>query len=71
MENWEYKVVSFDTGYWTKTGLPDDLNIQIDRFGAQGWELVNVVPLCKPSVFSYGRTSSIVVFFKRKITDVR
>jgi hypothetical protein len=44
---WEHKIVSFDTTRWASTGLPDDLNEQFDRWGAEGWELVRTEPLLR------------------------
>ena len=66
---WEYKVVYFDTILWTSTGLPSDLNKQLDRWGAEGWDLVRTEAVLHrgwlpPATY----TAGIVAFFKQEVT---
>ncbi len=67
-ERWEYKIVHILAERWTGTGLPSDLNVQFDQFGADGWELVGTESIIRPSWFcSAGKTVGIVGFFKRRL----
>ena len=57
----------------TKTGLPDDLNEQFDKFGNEGWELVKVEPKLDGGFAAFGfgwlhQTVGYVAFFKRVLT---
>jgi hypothetical protein len=66
---WEYKIVSIDVTRWTKTGLPNDLNENFDKWGAEGWEPVGTEAIQTPSVWWYGSsTNSVLAFFKRRRT---
>jgi Domain of unknown function (DUF4177) len=66
---WEYKIVYFDTIRWTSTGLPDDLNAQFDRWGAEGWELSRTEPILHRGwLGGASYTVGIIAFFKRQMT---
>lgn len=63
MEQFEYKVVVYDTtGFWGGNVEQDQLEDQFNRFGSQGWEMVS----CTSTNQSYGATKSVVCIFKRK-----
>ena len=63
MEQFEYKVVVYDTtGFWGGNVEQDQLEDQFNRFGSQGWEMVS----CTSTNQSYGSTKSVVCIFKRK-----
>lgn len=62
---WEYKVIFFSVQKWTFKGLPDDIGIEFDKLGDDGWEFVRTEPLLKPSAFAGSFTAGIFAFFKR------
>jgi hypothetical protein len=65
---WEYKVVKMSANLWTSTGLPEDLNVKFDEYGAEGWELVSTDTLERSGFFSHGSdTAVLVAFFKRRV----
>jgi hypothetical protein len=65
---WEYKIVYIHAARWTNTGLPTELNQDLDAWGAEGWELVGTESLTRQGLLSLGSyTSAIVAFFKRPI----
>lgn len=69
LEQWEYKVIYINAQGWTSSGLPADLNEQIDKLGAEGWELVSTQAIVQPSWFwSAGKTAGLVGFFKRRLS---
>lgn len=68
-ERWEYKIVHFVADQWTGTGLPNDLNEQFDKYGAEGWELVSTEGLVRSGWFvRTTATAAIVAFFKRRLS---
>lgn len=67
---WEYKVIYKNAQKRTSTGLPDDINIAFDRYGAEGWELVRVEPKLHGGFMALGfgsfhQTVGYIAFFKR------
>ena len=63
MENFEYKVVVYDTkGFWGGSVEPSQLEDRLNQLGRDGWELVS----CTSTSQSYGSSKSIVFIFKRK-----
>ncbi|MBQ9425704.1 MAG: DUF4177 domain-containing protein [Erysipelotrichaceae bacterium] len=63
MDNFEYKVVTYDTkGFFGGNVEPDQLENQLNLLGYDGWELVS----CTSTNQSYGSSRSIVCIFKRK-----
>ena len=63
MENFEYKVVIYDTkGFFGGNVEQDQLENQLNLLGYEGWELVS----CTSTNQSYGSSKSIVCIFKRK-----
>ena len=67
---WEYKIVYISAKKWTSTGLPDEINEEFDRYGADGWELIKVEPKLDGGfmVFGFGwirQTVGYVALFKR------
>ena len=57
-ESWEYLVEDGDLA-------ADHLEDRCNQLGAEGWELVAVVPLSRPSLTTGGRTTGSQLFFKR------
>ena len=70
-EKWEYKIIHVGAERWTATGLPVDLNQRFDEIGADGWELVAVVALERPSFLLWGgsKTVGVVATFKRRVVS--
>ena len=63
MENFEYKVVVYDTkGFWGGCVESNQLENQLNLLGCDGWELIT----CTSTSQSYGSSKSIVCIFKRK-----
>lgn len=54
---WNYQVMEIKPDMWGRM-KPDHLQEQVNKLGAQGWELVNVV--------SPGLASPMFAFFKRE-----
>ena len=59
-ESWEYLVEDGDLA-------ADHLEDRCNQLGAEGWELVTVVPLSRPSLTTGGRTTGSQLFFKRRL----
>ena len=67
---WEYKIVFVTASRPSRSGLPEDINEQFDKYGSEGWELVKVESKLTGGfmLFGIGRfssTSGYVAFFKR------
>lgn len=63
MENFEYKVVVYDTkGFWGGSIESNQLENQLNLLGSDGWELVS----CTSTSQAYGSSKSVVCIFKRK-----
>jgi len=67
---WEYKIVYINARKWTNTGLPKDINLEFDKLGEQGWELVKVEPKLDGGFILFGigvctHTVAYTAFFKR------
>ena len=64
-ERWEYQIIHVSAVQWTGTGLPTELNLEFDRLGTDGWELVGTQGIIRPTLFRSAQTVGIVAFFKR------
>ena len=63
MEQFEYKVVIYDTkGFFGGDVDRNQLEDQLNLMGYDGWEMVS----CTSTNQSYGSSKSIVCIFKRK-----
>ena len=60
---WEYKVLKFPT-YGLSGGKikEDELNLQLNKYGNEGWELVSALG----SNEGMGSTRDIILLFKRQ-----
>lgn len=59
---WEYKTIRFDTsGFLTPKLDPQKLDLELDRLGEDGWELVSVLDLN----LGHGASSSLVAALER------
>lgn len=59
---WEYKSVQLDVDGWFDPSVdPAAVDAELNRQGAEGWELVSAFDLNR----DHGRTSRIVALFKR------
>lgn len=59
---WEYATVLIDVKGWVSAKVDRDAtNAELNRYGAEGWELVNAFDVNDGN----GRTSNIVAIFKR------
>ena len=72
MQKYEYKLVHFNARLWTASGLPNDLNVQFDALGKEGWEYVDMKPLLAGGFFAFfigvfTSTKSFVVIFRREM----
>ena len=69
---YEYKLIHFKAGLWTASGLPNDLNLQFDELGRDGWEYVDMKPILSGGLFLFfigvfTNTKHFVAIFKRAI----
>ena len=63
MDNFEYKVVVYDTkGFGGGIVESNQLEIQLNALGRDGWEMVS----CTSTNQGYGVSKSVVFIFKRK-----
>lgn len=63
MEQWEYYTFIFDTkGFWGGVVEAGSFQMELNRLGAEGWELVSTTNTTQ----SYGSSKSVVCIFKRK-----
>lgn len=59
---WEYTTVLVDVSGWINPTVdPDAMTAELNRHGAEGWELVGAFDLNR----GHGRTSGIVALMKR------
>jgi hypothetical protein len=59
---WEYTTALLEVSGWVSTKVdPEAVSAELNRYGAQGWELVSAFDVND----SNGRTSKIVALFKR------
>jgi hypothetical protein len=59
---WEYKTVLVDvSGWFSPTVDPTQVDAEMNRHGAEGWELVSAFDLNR----GHGHTSGVVALFKR------
>lgn len=56
--NWEYRVKSFGNAW--KSAKPEEINEELDQWGAEGWEVVSS---------SINPGGSVLVIAKRLLTD--
>ena len=60
---WEYTTVLIDVSGWITPKVdPAAMSAELNRYGAEGWELVGAFDVNR----SQGRTSDIVALFKRQ-----
>jgi hypothetical protein len=59
-ESWEYLVEEGDV-------QNDRLERRCNELGAEGWELVAAIPLSRLALSAGGRTTGILLFFKRRL----
>ena len=59
-EAWEYMVEEGEVA-------SNRLERRCNELGAQGWELVSVIPLARLAFSSGGRTTGTHLFFKRRL----
>ena len=69
--NWEYKILNIDAERMSDGELPEDLNVQFNELGKEGWELVKLKPVLTSGFFFlfFGwatSTDSFVAVFKRE-----
>ena len=69
---YEYKLLHFKAGMGSVSGLPDDLNLQFDKLGSEGWEYVDMKPLLSGGLFFlvigiFSNTKSFVAIFRREL----
>jgi hypothetical protein len=59
---WEYTTALIEVGGWVSAKVdPEAVSAELNRYGAQGWELVSAFDVNDGS----GRSSKIVALFKR------
>lgn len=78
MQKWEYKSMSIERGFYLNQARPWATAFNLNELGAEGWELVSVVPLSsllsKPlpgdmGGTSAGFTSELFFYFKRPVKE--
>jgi len=64
MKTFEYKTVNLNSDNSILGGkfICEDVDQAINKYGAEGWELVSVVPSNKV----LGETGNLILFFKRE-----
>jgi hypothetical protein len=61
-DRWQYQTARLEVGGIMKPKVDlDALRQELDRYGAQGWELVSALPLGE----SHGKTGGILCVFKK------
>lgn len=79
---WEHKVVQKEKDKWensisadSSVGRESDLDQELNKYGEEGWELINVVPVQSLNMgiatSSRGTTTSLLYVFKRKKSETR
>ena len=59
---WEYRTVLIDVSGWLNPTVdPEETNAELNRYGAEGWELVSAFDVNR----LHGRTSEVVALLKR------
>jgi hypothetical protein len=72
MQRYEYKLLHFKAGSATASGLPDDLNVQFDELGREGWEYIEMKPIQTGGFFLFfigvfTNTKRFIVIFRRPV----
>ena len=63
MEQWEYKTIKFKIGGFLGGKLkPEELDLELNNYGSEGWELVS----CFDTSKYQGESKDIIVIFKRR-----
>jgi hypothetical protein len=70
MQKYEYKLLHFKAGLSTSSSLPNDLNIQFDKLGEEGWEYVEMCPIQSSGLFFafigvFSSTKNFIAVFRR------
>ena len=64
MAQWEYKTIKHTFSGWTRTKFnTDELDDELNEYGAQGWELVSSFDTSRYE----GASNGSVIIFKRRI----
>ena len=65
---WEYKVLEVGVVGFLKSSIPKDTGIKLDELGAEGWELIRILPIMKNGFWFFGGsyTERAILFFKRQ-----
>ncbi len=62
MQTWEYKTIRQDiTGFITAKMDKTELDNELNKAGADGWELSKTIPILE----GYGATKFIIIIMKR------
>ncbi len=66
MKKWEYRKLEVRAAdFWDWSGrIPDSCIYELNRSGAEGWEVVQVIPLAR----AFGRTDYVTFILKREVT---
>ncbi len=69
---WEYKIVYINAKKRSYSGLPDEMNLEFDEYGKQGWELVKIEPKLDAGFMIFGigyfsNTVGYLAFFKKPL----
>ena len=41
-QRWSYRVIDIKPNFWKSTASTEGIEIELNRMGAQGWELVSI-----------------------------
>jgi hypothetical protein len=61
MARWEYRTLQIDQSFWLGKVDKQKLTNELNKLGAQGWELVTTIE----TNIGHGTTNEIVLFLKR------
>jgi hypothetical protein len=65
---WEYKVIEVRVRRIIVSSVSEDIGVKLDEYGADGWELIRVLPIIQKGWLFFGGsfTDRVLLFFKRQ-----
>ena len=66
MSKYKYKVLVLQTGTFKQKKAVEDWEVELNKLGKEGWELVAVIPMVAQIGFA-GATPQVRCFLKRKV----
>ena len=72
MKKQEYKILYIRANMRSTSGLPDDLNVELNKYAGEGWILDKIVPKLRGGIFLFGigrmeQTVRYLIFMRKDL----